>query len=85
MPNAVQHRQLSCSLADGWSVERWRTGLSVQAVRVLGDTVGITVDWDRIDVPSPTGEVVREGDVVGLHPLPGHFEQTAVYGCQDFE
>ncbi|MER5619238.1 hypothetical protein [Streptomyces sp. NPDC002215] len=51
----------------------------------LGDAVNVTVDWDRIEVPSLRGEMVREGDVVALHPLPGHFEHTAEYGYQDFE
>ncbi|MGW1373010.1 hypothetical protein ACWD6P_01860 [Streptomyces sp. NPDC002446] len=51
----------------------------------LGDAVTVTVHWDRIEVPPLSGEVVREGDLVALHPLPGHFEHTAAYGYQDFE
>ncbi|NJP95970.1 hypothetical protein HCN51_42160 [Nonomuraea sp. FMUSA5-5] len=51
----------------------------------LGDAVSVTVHWDRIEVPPLRGEVAREGDVVALRPLPGHFEHTAEYGYQDFE
>ncbi|SPL88354.1 unnamed protein product [[Actinomadura] parvosata subsp. kistnae] len=51
----------------------------------LGDSVSVTVHWDRIEVPPLRGEVAREGDVVALRPLPGHFEHTAGYGYQDFE
>ncbi|GAA2081742.1 hypothetical protein [Actinomadura alba] len=51
----------------------------------LGDAVNVTVHWDRIEVPPLRGEVAREGDVVALHPLLGHFEHTATYGYQDFE
>lgn len=51
----------------------------------LGDAVKVTVRWDQIEVPSLSGEVAREGDVVALHSLAGHFEHTAEYGHQDFE
>ncbi|WBB64298.1 hypothetical protein O7599_18070 [Streptomyces sp. WMMC500] len=51
----------------------------------LGDACKVAVHWDRIEVPALGGEVVRDGDVVALHPLPGHFEETAAYGYQDFE
>ncbi|MEV5986350.1 hypothetical protein AB0L85_15195 [Streptomyces sp. NPDC052051] len=50
----------------------------------LGDAVKATVHWDRIEVPSLSGEVAREGDVVALHPIPGRSEH-AKYGRQDFE
>lgn len=40
---------------------------------------------DRIEAPPLRGEVAREGDVVALHPLPGHFEHATTYGYQDFE
>ena len=51
----------------------------------LGDAVDVRVHWDRVEVPSLRGEVAREGDMVALHPPPGHFEHTATYGYQDFE
>jgi len=44
----------------------------------LGDSVTVTVDWDRIEVPPLRGKVAREGDAAVL--LDG-FE----YGYQDFE
>ncbi|WP_255954824.1 hypothetical protein [Streptomyces odontomachi] len=51
----------------------------------LGDTVSVTVDWDRVQVPPLRGKAVGEGDTVALHALPGHFFHTATYGYQDFE
>ncbi|MFI9358680.1 hypothetical protein [Streptomyces lydicus] len=51
----------------------------------LGDAVKVTVHWDRVEVPPLNGDVVREGDVVELHPRPHHVAHTAAYGRQDFE
>ncbi|MEU9114296.1 hypothetical protein AB0D04_21545 [Streptomyces sp. NPDC048483] len=46
----------------------------------LGDTVKVTVDWNRIEVPPLQGRVAQDGDHVVLHQ-----DAPAEYGYADFE